>query len=209
MGRLPILWPEVESYLQWNVSPNHWTARLLPPFFWYFYIVVIWITYNKHKSWKKKWLLPITQHVSTVFINLTEVVSQITQLRFHALKEKKDDLSMKKKPLFFLYLMLQGDNPTWEIQSTELNQAQAKGSSSPWHKEGWRMCPCFCKSCKGLVSLSSLKIERALSISAEIRQSCRKQYSATFKFDGTLLFLFTHLWYCDRQLQFGKQYMSS
>ena len=39
-------------------------------------------------------------------INLTEVVSQITQLRFHALKEKKDDLCMKKKPLFFLYLML-------------------------------------------------------------------------------------------------------
>ena len=54
----------------------------------------------------------------TIFINLTEVVSQITQLRFHALKEKKDDLSMKKKPLFFLYLMLRGDNPTQEIQST-------------------------------------------------------------------------------------------
>lgn len=33
-------------------------------------------------------------------------------------EEKKDDLSMKKKPLFFLYLMLQGDNPTQEIQST-------------------------------------------------------------------------------------------
>ena len=84
-------------------SSNHWTAREFPFFlltllyYCYFYI---WITYNKDK--KRKKVVTLTNYTAcfyTIFINLTEVVSQITQLRFHALKEKKDDLSMKKEPL--------------------------------------------------------------------------------------------------------------
>lgn len=83
-----------------SCSPNNLGNRVIEIFHILLYIILLPLTllycysytciiYNKGKFKRIMTLTNYTASFYTIFINFTEVVSQITQLRFHALEEKK------------------------------------------------------------------------------------------------------------------------